>query len=264
MKVKIVQILNITGLLLTIFMNYLANALPLAGKTTGEVSGLYENLFAPAGFTFSIWGVIYLLLIVFVVYQSKGLFQPVNSTRAPSFYHRVGYWFFISCLANSAWIFAWHHEVIWLSMVLMIVILISLLKIYTRLGVGHRIVKHKERYLIHLPFSIYLGWISVATIANAAVLLVSIRWDGFGIHPEIWTSIMILVAAAITTTILITRKDLFFSLVILWAFFGIFVKRLTTDPQQSLAIMLSLATGGFIIVAVIIFQSVKMFIRRMS
>jgi len=262
MKVKIIQIFNIAGILLTILLNYLANALPLAGKTTGEVSGLYENLFAPAGFTFSIWGVIYLLLIIFMVYQSKGLFKPVNSTRTPSFYHRIGYWFFISCLANSVWIFAWHHEVIWLSMVLMIVLLISLLKIYTRLGIGHRIVNHTERYLVHLPFSIYLSWISVATIANAAVLLVSIGWNGFDIHPEIWTSIMILVAAAITTTILITRKDLFFSLVILWAFFGIFVKRLTTDPQQSLAIMLSLATGGFIIVAVIIFQSVKRFVMK--
>jgi len=264
MKVKIVQILNITGLLLTIVVNYLANALPLAGKTTGEVSGLYENLFAPAGFTFSIWGVIYLLLIIFVVYQAKGLLKFKDEKRPPSYYHRIGYWFFISCLANAAWIFAWHYEVIWLSIVLMIVILISLLKIYTRLGVGQRIVKHTERYLIHLPFSVYLGWISVATIANAAVLLVSFRWDGFGIPQEIWTSIMILVAAAITTTILITRKDLFFSLVILWAFFGIFVKRITTDPQQSLAIMLSLATGGFVIVAVIIFQSVKMFIRKMS
>jgi hypothetical protein len=264
MKVKIVQILNITGLLLTLVINYLANALPIAGKNTGEVSGLYETLFAPAEFTFAIWGIIYLLLLVFDVYQAKGLFKPAHPKRPPSYYHRIGYLFFISCLANAAWIFAWHYEVLWLSMVLMIVLLISLLQIYIRLGVGRRIVKQSERYFVHLPFSVYLGWISVATIANAATFLVSIQWDGFGIHAEIWTAIMILAAAAISTTMLIARKDLFFSLVILWAFFGIFVKRITTDPQQSLVILLALAFGAFIILAVIIFQSVKKFIRKLS
>lgn len=259
MKVKIIQILNITGLLMTIVVNYLANALPLAGKNTGEISLKYDTLFAPAGFTFSIWGIIYLLLVVFVVFQAKGVFKAAGSKRFPSFYHRIGYWFFISCLANASWIFAWHYEMLWLSVVLMTVLLISLLQIYLRLGVGHRIVNHRERYFIHLPFSIYLGWISVATIANVAAFLVSIGWNGFGIPPEIWTSTMILAAAAITISILITRKDLFFSLVTLWAFFGIFMKRIATDPQQSLVIMLSLASGAFVILAVIIFQSVKIF-----
>lgn len=262
MKVKVVQILNVTGLLLVIVVNYLANALPLAGKTTGEISQLYENLFAPAGFTFSIWGFIYLLLVVFVMFQSRGLFKPPFATRVPSFYHRIGYWFFISCLANASWIFAWHHELIWLSMVLMILLLFALIKIYTRLGIGRRIVNHSERYFIHLPFSVYLGWISVATIANAAAFLVGISWDGFGISPQIWTSIMILCATTLATIILLTRKDLFFSLVILWAFFGIFIKRINTDLQQSLEIMLSLASGVFIILAVIVFQSVKMFVKK--
>ncbi len=262
MKVKVIQILNIAGLILAIVVNYLANALPLANKNTGEVSALYDTLFAPAGFTFSIWGIIYLLLTVFVVYQSKGIFKAAGSKKIPSFYHRIGYWFFISCVANASWIFAWHYEVLWLSVVLMTILLISLLQIYLRLGVGHRIVNHRERYFIHVPFSIYLGWISVATIANVAAYLVSLRWDGFGISPEIWTSVMILVAAAIAVSILITRRDLFFSLVILWAFFGIFMKRIGTDPQQSIIIILSLASGGLVILSVIIFQSVKMFIQK--
>ena len=261
MKIKTYQILNIIGLLGVITINFLANALPIAGKNTGELSDLYPSLFTPAGFTFSIWGIIYLLLIIFTVYQSKGLFGESNIPRN-KFLYRIDIWFFVSSLANMAWVFAWHHQMVWLSMLLMLVILGSLLLIYLRLGVGLRTTEKKEKYLVHLPFSVYLGWITVATIANAATVFISYNWNGFGISPEIWTSVMIAIATIITLIVLITRKDLFYSLVIIWAFIGIIYKRIQPEQEFYLSIIIAAAAGIFLIASTIIFQAVKRFAKK--
>lgn len=260
MKLKTYQILNITGLLFVLVVNYLANALPIAGKTTGELSDLYPSLFTPAGFTFSIWGVIYLLLILFIIYQSKGLFSNSKIPRN-RFLYRIDIWFFISSLANAFWIFAWHYQVVWLSMLLMFILFFSLLMVYLRLGVGHRIVTRGERYLVHLPFSVYLGWITVATIANAAALLIKYNWNGFGLSDEFWASLMIAVAALLAITLLVKRKDYFFSLVMMWAFTGILVRRLSAD-EISLAVILTAGTGIFLVLGVFIFQAVKAYMKR--
>jgi len=260
MKLKTLQILNILGLIAVIIVNYLANAIPIAGNTTGELSALYPSLFTPSGFTFAIWGLIYLLLIFFIIYQSKGLLKG-NISPKMRFLYRIDVWFFVSSLANIAWIFAWHYQVVWLSVIIMFFILAALLMIYLRLGVGRRIVGQNERFLVHLPFSIYLGWITVATIANISAFLVKINWDGFGLSAEFWTALMMGIASAITIVMLILRKDLFFTLVILWAFFGILYKRLTVDPQQSLTIWITAVIGIFLIVSVAIYLWVKPFIK---
>ena len=160
--------LNTVGLILVLALNGLANALPINGVTTGGVSDRYANLFTPAGLTFSIWGLICLLLTAFVVYG----WVAARGDR-DSFSGGVGPWFFVSCLANSGWILAWHYRLLPLSLVLMLVLLGSLLAVYLRLGIGLTGVSRHERLLVHLPFSVYLGWITVATIANVAVLLVS-------------------------------------------------------------------------------------------
>lgn len=260
MKLKTLQILNILGLIGVIIINYLANALPIAGNTTGELSELYPSLFTPAGFTFSIWGLIYLLLIMFSVYQSNGLIKG-NISPKMRFLYRIDVWFFVSSLANIAWIFAWHYQVVWLSVLIMFIILTALLMIYLRLGIGRRIVGNNERFFVHLPFSIYLGWIMVATIANISTFLIKINWDGFGLSAEFWTALMMGIASAITIVVLIYRKDLFFTLVILWAFFGILYKRLTVDPQQSLTIWITAVIGIFLMVSVAIYLWVKPFIK---
>lgn len=261
MKLKTYQILNIFGLLLVLVVNYLANALPIAGKTTGELSGLYPSLFTPAGITFSIWGLIYLFLILFVFYQSKGLF---SNSKIPHnrFLYRIDIWFFVSSLANASWIFAWHHQVMWLSMLLMLILFFSLLMVYLRLGVGHRIVSRGERYLVHLPFSVYLGWITVATIANAAALLIKFNWNGFGLSDEFWASLMIAVAAAVAIILLLRRKDYFFSIVIIWAFVGIIYKRSMPGSEFYLSVVTAASAGIFLIAATIIFQVVKRFARK--
>ncbi|MFP4471346.1 MAG: hypothetical protein ACLFPE_11705 [Bacteroidales bacterium] len=263
MRLKTYQILNIAGLLIVLVTNYLANALPVAGMTTGELSALYPSLFTPAGFTFSIWGVIYLLLIAFAIYQSKGIFSNSEIPRN-RFLYRIDVYFLVSSVANGAWIFAWHYQVVWLSMLLMLVILSSLIMIYLRLGIGHRIVSHGERFLVHMAFSIYLGWITVATIANAATLLLRYNWNGFGLSPEFWTSLMIGAATVISLILLFRRRDLFFSLVIVWALTGIIAKRMMVTEEPSLAILLTAGAGIFLIFAVIVYQAVRVYVRKVK
>ncbi len=263
MQLKTYQILNIVGVLVVLVINYLAVALPIAGNTTGELSARYPSMFTPAGFTFSIWGLIYLLLIIFAIYQSRGLFG--NSDLPQNrFLYRINIWFFISSLANGGWIFAWHHQVIWLSMLLMLVVFFSLLTIYLRLEIGHRVVSRAERFMVHMPFSVYLGWITVATIANAAVLLIRYHWNGFGLGGEFWASLMVAIAAVIAVAMLFRRRDLFYSLVIIWAFVGIISKRTSSGDAPTSAIVVTAALGILLLVAVNIYLAVTGFRRKVA
>ena len=154
------QILNFVSVLVTLTVNGMANALPLNGQNTGEISNRFPVLFTPAGYVFSIWGVIYLGLLAF------GIYQLLPSQKNNSRMEKLGYWFFMSNFFNSALIFAWHYNQFPLSLVIMLGLLASLLVIYLRLQVGIRPVSTSEKWLVNIPFSIYLGWISVATIAN--------------------------------------------------------------------------------------------------
>jgi len=226
-------VLNIIGFLGMVTVNGLATTLPLNDKTTGALSDQYPNLFVPTGITFSIWGVIYILLAVFVIY---GLVAAIRKDAEKyAFLERIGLWFFISCLANIGWIFAWHYELVPLSLVLMLVLLACLLAIYLRLGVGKLASTKSDRYLVYLPFSFYLGWITVATIANVTTLLVDIGWNGFGVSEQFWAVLVIAVAIAITLAVLFTRRDIFYCLVVDWAVLGILLKWLSVDtvPDQA-------------------------------
>lgn len=262
MRIKTYQILNIIGLIAVLTVNFLANALPIAGHTTGELSDSYPSLFTPAGITFSIWGVIYLMLIIFTIYQAKGLFKESNIPQNRYLY-RIDIWFFVTSVLNVSWIFAWHHQVVWLSMVLMLLFLFSLILIYTRLGIGRRVVSRSEMYLVNMPFSIYLGWISVATIANASTLLLRYNWNGWGVAPEIWTVIMLVITILLTLIALFTRKDIFFSLVIIWALAGIIYKRTEIAETYYGSIAWTAGIGILIILVVAIFQAVKKYNRKL-
>jgi len=227
---------NIIAFLGTIAVNALANALPINGKTTGELSDLYPNLFVPAGFTFSIWGVIYLLLAMFVIYQIV-----IPNRSAAGFLKKISLFFILASAANIGWIFLWHHQRVTVSLVAMFILLASLLAIYLRLGIGVQAASWRERVMLQLPFSVYLGWITVATIANVTAVLVHIRWNRFGASEELWTVVVLIVAALITLAVLFTRNDLFYALVILWAFLGILLKRLAVDSPPSRVIVITLA-----------------------
>lgn len=235
-RLLFLAILNLIGFLGTIIVNGLSSALPINGKTAGELSDQYPNLFVPTGLTFSIWGVIYTLLAIFVIY---GLIVAARKdTEKSSFIGNIGVLFFISCLANMSWIFAWHYEVVPLSLVLMLILLATLIVIYLRLRIGKSDSPQTEKYLVHLPFSVYLGWITIATIANVTALLVYTNWNAFGLSEPFWTIAVIIVGIGITLSVLLTRKDIFYCLVVDWALLGILLKRLAdSTPVQSVIVV---------------------------
>ena len=243
--------LNIIGFLGVVIVNALAVTLPLNNKTTGELSDQYPNLFVPTGLTFSIWGVIYVLLAIFAIY---GLVIAIRKdTQKSSFISGIGILFFISCLVNVGWIFAWHYEILPLSLVLMLLLLGSLLFIYLRLQIGKSDSSRTEKYSVHLPFSVYLGWITIATIANVTALLVNINWNTFGLGEQFWAVAVIIVGIAIALGVLFTRRDIFYCLVVDWALLGILLKRLAVEtiPDQKVIVVtivgLVLITVGILV-----------------
>ncbi|MFC1942899.1 hypothetical protein ACFLWU_06780, partial [Chloroflexota bacterium] len=205
-RLLFLAILNLIGFLGTVIVNGLSSALPINGKTAGELSDQYPNLFVPSGLTFSIWGIIYVLLTIFVIYGL--VVASRKDTNKSSFIGIIGVLFFVSCLANIAWIFAWHYEIVFLSLVFMLILLATLLMIYLKLGIGKSDSLQKEKYLVHLPFSVYLGWITIATIANITALLVSVKWNAFGWGEPFWAIAVIIVGILITLGVLFTRKDI--------------------------------------------------------
>ena len=218
MKDTLRQISVILTILATISVNGLANALPINGQNTGEISDRFEVYFVPAGYVFSIWGLIYLGLIAFAI------FQALPSQRDNPRLRAAGWWVSLGGLANIAWIFLWHYEQFPLTLVAMLVLLATLIVTYLRLEIGRSAVSAAERWAVRLPFSIYLGWITVATVANVTSLLDFLQWDGFGIAPEIWMAIVLAAVLVIAALMNFTRRDVAYAAVILWALAGISVK----------------------------------------
>ncbi|MHA2182097.1 MAG: hypothetical protein ACXAAH_11820 [Promethearchaeota archaeon] len=237
-KKLILQVLNLTTLILTVIINYVAASVPLGLGNTGYISDLYPNLFVPAGITFSIWGVIYIFLGMFVVYQFRDAVKD-EKVEMP-FLEKISYFFILSNIANIFWIFFWHYGLIYLSIIAMMLILFSLIMIYLRLDVGRVEVSGREKWFVYSPFSIYLGWITVATIANVSAVLVNTGIDSFGSLAELLTVVVISVAVLITVAILYLRKDYAYSLVVLWAIFGIFLKQLGSNLTITITAIISI------------------------
>lgn len=210
------KIANILAFVFTIIINALAGSTTLiGGKVTAEISDANFTLITPAGYTFSIWGIIYVLLGIFIVYQA------LPSQKNKTYHDKISWLFAFSSILNIAWLFLWQFEQLIFSVVLMFMLLATLIAIYLRLDIGKSKVELSEKMAVHLPFSTYLGWITIASIANVATTLVSINWDGFGINPETWASLIIIVALLLSLTVVVTRKDVAYGLVIIWAFTGI-------------------------------------------
>jgi len=207
--------------LIMIAVNAAANIIPIGGRNTGQVSDSYPNLFAPAGLTFSIWGLIYLLLAGYTVYQ-LGYLQKERSVIREGLLTKVGVLFSISSVANAIWIFSWHYEILPASMMLMLVILACLILINQILR--NEEMSTTEKALVRLPFSVYFGWITVATIANATTLLVSTGFDGLGLSEATWAVIMISAGAVIGIAAMLRNRDIAYGLVIVWAYAGIIIK----------------------------------------
>ncbi len=218
MKDRQRQIAVVLTILLTLIVNGLANALPINGLNTGQISDRFQVYFVPAGYVFSIWGVIYIGLIAFAIFQALPAQRENPRLRA------TGWWIALGGLANSVWIFLWHYLQFPLTLIAMLVLLATLIITYLRLGTGRTKVSAAETWAVRVPFSIYLGWITVATAANVTSLLDYLKWDGFGIAPEIWMGIVLAAVLVIATLMAFTRRDVAYALVLLWALAGIGVK----------------------------------------
>jgi hypothetical protein len=244
------QILVLLAVLVTIAVNALANVLPLNGLNTGEISDRFQVYFTPAGYVFSIWGLIYLGLIAYAV------FQALPGQRANPGLRRIGLPFLVASAANFAWLFFWHYELFTLTLPAMLILLACLIAIYLRLDIGRGPVAPAERWLVHAPFSLYLGWITVATIANVTSLLDYLQWGGWGITEAIWLVIVLAVAIAIAAWMAWSRRDVVYLLVLVWAFAGIGVK------HSGAAVVASAAWSATVLAAGLALAS--LFIRRRS
>lgn len=228
-KVRALSVLNAVAFLIQLCMTYLVQSKLVNDFTVGEVSDKYPSLFTPAGITFAIWGIIYVALGFFCIYHlvmawRKPLNHPANTDT-----ERMGEWFIITNLAAAFWLLAWVTEDLSLAMFFILVQLICLIAIHLRLGMYDHRRKAASRWFTQFPVSIYFGWITLAVIANASSYLNSTPWDGWGLDPIDWTTILIGVAVFIGILVMTTRRNVFFGLVIIWGLYGIILKRTEVD-----------------------------------
>jgi translocator protein len=202
-----------------ITVNALANILPINGMNTGEVSALYPSLFTPAGLTFSIWSIIYLLLFGYVVVQ----WTQINSPEYKKLYSSITPFFLASCVLNMSWILAWHYLYVWLSVGIMVALLLSLIRLFLILE-QHKPTGFTDRVFTHLPFTIYLSWICVATIANSSTALISEGWQGGFLSEQTWTVILMSIATLLAIVVTVRYGKPAFLAVVLWALVGIFIR----------------------------------------
>lgn len=247
-------LLNLLGFIAVLTVNFLANSLPLNGKTPAQISDLYPNLFVPAGLTFAIWGAIYLLLSIWMAMQVISLFSPAQRAIAEPAAENVGQTFVFSCLFNVSWLFAWHWGYVGLSVFIMLLLLLTLVALNERTGNGRDKVNNYEKWLTHTAFGLYQGWITVALIANITAWLKASGWEGFGISQPVWAVLMIVAGTGIAAYITWSRNMIFHGLAVVWALYGICLKREAAadapDVQQA-------AHAGMIILGVVILLRIR-------
>ena len=238
------QFLVLAAAVATIVFNGISQAIPVGGRTSADISNQYTTFFTPANYAFAIWGLIYLLLIGY------GIYQALPAQRENTNARKIGWLFILSCVLNCAWITLFQYNQILVSVFVIIAFLFTLIAIYARLDIGHATVSTADRWLLHLPFSVYLSWLSVATIANISVLGVAQKWgDLFGIGAPTWAAIMLIVATVVGLIIAVTRRDIGFVLVFAWAFGAIISKQsdspvVATTASISIIVLLIVLMGS--------------------
>lgn len=231
---------------LSLVVNALAGTKLLGGNTTAEVSDSYPNLFAPAGITFAIWGVIYLLVAVYCVRMFYAMRQKPNKDTE-KLIDAMTPPFTVLTLLNITWLFAWQYRVLWLSVLLIVAMLVTLIRISSL--TTHKKLTTTDWATIRLPFSVYFGWITAATIANITTWLVSLSWNGAGISAASWTMVILLVGAIIGSVTAWRRRDWAYLVVFVWAYFGIWLKHTSAighDNQYPQVIQILLILLGIL------------------
>ena len=237
------QFANLFSVILALTINILASTLPLNGQNTGEISDRFEVYFVPAGYVFAIWGVIYIGWIAFTIFQ----FQ--RSQKESPRLRRLGYLFALSNLANAGWLFCWHYNRFGLSVLIMLILLGMLVASYLQLNVNRTSVTRVEYWSVDVPFGLYLGWITVATVANIADWLYFVEWNGFGVSAQIWAVIMLAVASLLGLAMALTRRDAAYLVVLVWAFVGIAVKQVSAP-----LVVLSSWIAAIVMLGLVIFS----------
>lgn len=240
---------NTIAWLAMVVVNILANTIPIGIGNTGEISAQYPNLFTPAPYTFAIWGIIYLLTGIFVLYQWEWFDGGLNSGRVRD---RIGPWFAISCLFNIGWIFAWHYDVIWLSVIFIVALLPVLIEITRR--EREESMRVIDSLCVTAGFNIYFGWIIAAVIANISVLLVKIGWGGWGLGEAFWIAAILLIGAAIGFAVILVDRRILSGMSIIWAYIGIIFRHLS-EPGSTLGSTLAVmaaCTGIAVMICAII------------
>jgi hypothetical protein len=236
MKNTLRQIIVVLTILVTIVINILADALPINGLGTGQISDMFHVYFVPAGYVFSIWGIIYIGLIAYAIYQA------LPAQRGNPRLQAIGWWVVLGGVANCLWIFLWHYEAFVGTLAAMLVLLATLIAVYLRLGTRQTKVTTGELWAVHIPFSIYLGWITVATVANVSDMLNFLKWNQFGIQAATWMVIILGAVLVIAGLMNFLRRDVAYALVILWALAGIAVK----FPQEGIVTIATWVTFGLV------------------
>jgi len=258
-KIRSLSILNLVVLAIHISISYATQLKLVNTKDAGEVSNQYTSLFTPAAITFAIWGVIYIALTAFCIYHIIMAFTYLPYHSANQDIHRIGAFFIFNNLAAAAWLLAWTHQHILYALVIIFFQLFTLIIIHLQTGIHNPSQPPGSKIFTQFPLSIYLGWISIAAIANTAVYLTMIKWDGFGsgYSAITWTRIMIAFAVFITLTVVLFRRNVFFGLVVLWALYGIISKLKNTNASAYTEIIQTAWIGMVIVGLVCIIQFVK-------
>jgi hypothetical protein len=257
MKLLLVTLNTIT-LAAVLIVNYMASAGKINNTTVGEISRRYETLFTPAGYAFSIWGIIYLALIAFVLFTWYALVKK----NYDDIIIKCGWFFIISNLANISWIYLWVSDNIGGSVIAILIILISLIILMFRLQLEVTDPPVRIIMFVWWPFAIYLGWIISASVANISAYFISIGWSGEPLSPQLWSITMITAAAAIYLFLIINRNLREAAAVGIWAFIAIAVKQWDNNFEISLtAIILSALLLGVILYKVYLNRATLPFVK---
>ena len=243
---------------IVIATNALANILPINGYNTGQISAFYPNYFVPAGFTFSIWGIIYLFLLNYCISYTYFTIKQRQFPEIIKYLDAITPYFWVTCILNAGWILAWHYLQVGISVVIMLTFLIALIQIFVIMQKQLVTLKPLYQFLIKTPFSVYLGWISVATIANITAYLVHLKWSGFGIDPIYWTILMISIAIVLGIYFIVYFKNIAHPLVLVWALWGI---KAAQGPKSELINQLTVV-GILVLVSLVIRITIRKIIAR--
>ena len=257
---RIAAIVNVVTFLGMLVVNILATSLPLNDLTTGDLSDALPNLFVPSGITFSIWGLIWLLLAAYLFLQLRTAFDRggmedgmvESDPYAPGV---VGFWFPLNMILNAGWIFAWHYQLVGLSVLIMLALLATLIVMF--LNIDEMIRRTGSQRFARVPISVYFGWITIATIANITAFLVSVEWGGFGISQVVWTIVVIAAGLAVNVIMLVRHRNFAFAAVAVWAFIGIVLKRISEGTPEGPGVLIAAIVAGVALLAVGVLVAVR-------